>query len=329
MNQKQGAGSMREQEARPARGRFAPSPSGRLHLGNLLSFLLAWLDVRSLGGAMVLRMEDLDPERCKPEYALQLAEDLRWLGLDWDEGWDGRDPGSLYAQSNRNGYYEEAFAALEARGLIYPCYCTRAERLAVGAPHPGEREDLCGCRCPDLTREERQSLERAGRRPAYRIRVPYEEIAFCDGHFGNDIQNLKTDCGDFILRRSDGVYAYQLAVTVDDRRMGITRVVRGRDLLSSTPRQIWLHRLLGGSPPDYCHVPLLLSGDGRRLSKRERDLDMGALRKRFTPEQLTGWLAFLAGLSEIPEPVPAAELVSGFSWASVRREDIRLPSGFC
>jgi glutamyl-tRNA synthetase len=151
--------------------------------------------------------------------------------------------------------------------------------------------------------------------------VPDEVVSFLDGNWGAYQENLARDCGDFLVRRSDGVCAYQLAVTVDDGLMGITRVVRGRDLLSSTPRQIWLHRALGFPPPRYFHTPLLLASDGRRLSKRERDLDMGALRERFTPEELVGRLAALAGLQETPRPVAAMDLVKGFSWEKVQKKD--------
>lgn len=315
---------MNVSQTRPVRGRFAPSPSGRMHLGNLFSALLAWLDVRSLGGVLVLRMEDLDPDRCKREYAAQIAEDFRWLGLQWDEGWENGPSGVAYAQSSRMLYYAEAFSRLERRGLLYPCYCSRAERLAAGAPHAGEGEDSSACPCRNLTPDQRLELECRGRMPSWRITVPQETVSFQDGHYGRYSQDLSRACGDFILRRSDGVYAYQLAVTADDGLMGITRVVRGRDLLPSTPRQLWLHSLLGFEAPDYCHVPMLLAPDGRRLSKRERDLDMGALRRRFSPEELVGHLAYLAGLVTKPAYISAVELVGEFSWSKVSRADIHL-----
>ena len=304
------------------RGRFAPSPSGRMHLGNLLAALLAWLDTRSVGGVMVLRVEDLDPDRCREEYAVQVADDLSWLGLDWDEGYGKGGSHGPYRQSERGEIYAEALDKLEGQGLIYPCWCTRAQRLAASAPHPGEVRGDGACPCRALTEEERAARPAGGRPPALRAAVPDEEISFVDGNCGPYAENLIRDCGDFLVRRSDGVCAYQLAVTVDDGLMGITRVVRGRDLLSSTPRQIWLHRALGFSPPRYFHTPLLLSPDGRRLSKREKDLDMGELRKRFAPEELMGRLAALAGLLPGPVPVTAKELVAGFDWARVRKEDV-------
>ena len=298
------------------RGRFAPSPSGRMHLGNLFSGLLAWLSVRAAGGVMVLRMEDLDPDRCKEEYAAQLADDLRWLGLDWDEGYGKGGPHGPYRQSERTELYAAAFHALEHRGLIYPCFCTRAERLAASAPHRSDGQAVYSGRCRHLTEKQREELAQT-RRPAWRLEVPDREVDFLDGVQGFFAENLLRDCGDFILRRSDGVYAYQLAVVYDDGAMAINQVVRGRDLLDSTPRQLYLYGLLGLTPPEFYHVPLLVAPDGRRLSKRERDLDMGALRQRFTPAELTGLLGYWAGQLDRPEPVTPAELAGRFDWSKV------------
>lgn len=304
------------------RGRFAPSPSGRMHLGNLLAALLAWLDIRSVGGVMVLRMEDLDPDRCKEEYAAQVARDLEWLGLDWDEGYGAGGSDGPYRQSERGGIYEYHLKRLDDQGLVYPCWCTRAQRLAASAPHLGEQRGDGACPCRALNREQRQERFLMEQRPAaLRAAVPDKDICLTDGNWGFYQENLARDCGDFLVRRADGVCAYQLAVTVDDALMGITRVVRGRDLLSSTPRQIWLHESLGFTPPKYFHTPLLLAPDGRRLSKRERDMDMGVLRERYTPEELVGLLASLTGLQERPEPISTRELVADFSWEKVRRED--------
>jgi len=289
-----------------------------MHLGNLLAALLAWLDARSAGGELVLRIEDLDRQRTSPEFALQLMDDLRWLGLDWDEG--GLEPG--YMQSRRTAYYEDAFRALEEKGLIYPCYCTRSERMSATAPHRDDGAVVYSGKCSRLTPEEREALERAGRRPAWRVRCPDLDVTVEDGNCGTYTEDLAHDCGDFIVRRSDGVFAYQLAVVVDDALMGIGHVVRGRDLLCSAPRQAWLHRVLGYEPPRFFHTPLLLSPDGRRLAKRDHDLDMGALRGRYTAEELTGLLAFYAGLLDRPEKVTARELVPGFSWAKVPKNDV-------
>ena len=306
------------------RGRFAPSPSGRMHLGNLFSALLAWLSVRRAGGVMVLRMEDLDPDRCRPEYARQLADDLRWLGLDWDEGWQKGGPHGPYLQSERTERYAAAFRALEEQGLLYPCYCTRAERLAASAPHRSDGVVIYDGRCRRLSPQEREELSRT-RRPAWRVEVPEETVSFVDQIQGPFSQNLARDCGDFILRRSDGVYAYQLAVVVDDAAMGVTQVVRGSDLLDSTPRQLWLQEALGFPHPEYGHVPLLLAPDGRRLAKRDRDQELGELQSRYTAPELVGRLAHLAGL--IPEPVPItpAELLPQFSWEKLPKEDRTAP----
>ncbi len=298
-------------------GRFAPSPSGRMHLGNLFTALLVWLDVRRAGGRLWLRIEDLDPERCSWAKAEQLVDDLRWLGLDWDEG--GLQP--QFCQSRRTPLYAAAFAKLQAAGLVYPCFCSRAERLAAAAPHLGEAGPTA-CPCRDLPEVEQQRRLLAGERAAWRVRTPAETLTVQDEHLGEYAENLAADCGDFIIKRSDGVFAYQLAVVVDDAAMGVNRVVRGRDLLSSAPRQVWLHRQLGFAPPQFCHVPLLLAADGKRLAKRERSLDMGALRAACTAPELVGWLAWLAGLQAEPRPVRPQQLIESFDWRWVPQTDI-------
>ena len=304
---------------RPVVGRFAPSPSGYMHMGNLLAMLLAWLDCRSLNGEMIFRMEDLDPARSKPVFAAAMAEDLRWLGLDWDRGWPENE---TYAQSKRTAIYEDAFEALRERELVYPCWCTRSERLAaVSAPHPGEREHDGGCRCAHMTAGEREAMRLSGCRPAWKLRCPDESITVLDGHYGAFTQNPAREVGDFIVRRADGVFAYQLAVSVDDMRMGVTRVVRGRDLLSSAPRQKWLIETLGGEAPNYCHCPLLTGGAGK-LSKRLGSLSTEVLRKEKRPEEVIGELACLCGLSDRPAPISARELIPGFTWDRVQTEDI-------
>ncbi len=305
------------------KGRFAPSPSGRMHLGNLFSALLCWLSVRSQGGVMLLRMEDLDPDRCREAYAAQVARDLEWLGLDWDEGYGAGGAAGPYRQSERGELYAAAFERLRERGLLYPCYCTRSQRLAASAPHAGER--IYDGRCRNRSETERKQLDLV-RKPAWRVLVPDKVVAFTDGLQGDFRENLAQNCGDFILRRSDGVWAYQLAVTVDDGSMGVTEVVRGRDLLSSTPRQLWLLEELGLSAPSrYVHVPLLLASDGRRLSKREDDLDVEGLKKRYQPAELAGKLAFWAGILDKPEPVTPRELIPLFSWQKVKKDNIFTP----
>ena len=297
-------------------GRFAPSPSGRMHLGNLWSSLLAWLAARSAGGRVVLRLEDLDPDRCTQAWCDQVMRDYEWLGLTWDN-----EP--VY-QSRRTELYHEAFAQLEGRGLLYPCYCTRAERLAASAPHRSDGAAVYDGRCRRLSPQERDQLART-RRPAWRAAVPQEAISFDDRIQGPFAQNLARDCGDFILRRSDGVYAYQLAVVVDDGEMGVTQVVRGSDLLDSTPRQLWLQDQLGLPHPEYGHVPLLLSPSGKRLAKRDRDQELGALQERYTARELAGMLAHLAGLIPEPAPVTPEELIPLFSWEKIPKEDLFSP----
>ena len=307
------------------RGRFAPSPSGRLHLGNMLTFLLAWLDLRARGGTMVFRLEDLDPERSWEHYADLMADDLLWLGLDWDEGWR---PGSQDCrQGTRAQRYTAALDALTERGMVYDCYCSRAERLAASAPHPGEPREA-GCPCRTLSEQEVQKRLRMGRRAAKKLAVTDADIAFVDAHYGPQAAELRHGRDDFLIRRSDGVFAYQLAVTVDDGLSGVTEVVRGSDLISSTPRQIWLYRLFGFEPPHFVHIPLLCDVDGRRLSKRDEDLDLGLLRERFTPEQVIGALAFAAHLTDRAEPASVRELVQDFDWSRIPRHELCLPPMF-
>lgn len=288
-------------------GRFAPSPSGRMHLGNVFTALLAWLSVRSKGGKLLLRIEDLDPDRSKPEFIDAIYEDLHWLGLDWDE--------EMPRQSTRTAAYAQAFDRLP----VYPCYCSRNELHAASAPHASDGRVLYAGTCRDLTPEQRTAQIRV---PAWRVRVPEETVAFHDGVFGEVRQDLAGECGDFILRRSDGVYAYQLAVVCDDAAGGVTEVVRGCDLLDSTPRQIWLDRQLGFSVPWFYHVPLLVAPDGRRLSKREKDLDLDHLRQAYTPEALIGLLAYAAGLIDTRREIAPQELVPHFRWAAIRKENI-------
>ena len=302
-------------EQKTVRGRFAPSPSGRMHLGNLWSALLAWLSARSQGGEMVLRLEDLDPDRCTRAWCDQVMRDLEWLGLTWDN-----EP--VY-QSERTAVYAQAFRALEERGLIYPCYCTRAERLAASAPHRSDGQTIYDGRCSRLTEAEREALSQT-RRPAWRVKVGQGPITFCDFLYGEYKEDLKTDCGDFILRRSDGVYAYRRAGVADSAAMGVGQVVRGSDLLSSTPRQIYLQRLLGLPEPEYGHVPLLLAADGRRLAKRDRDQELGELQSRYTAPELLGRLAHLAGLIPEPAPITAQQLIPLFSWEKLPRQDLKV-----
>ena len=306
-------------------GRFAPSPSGRIHLGNLLCCLLAWLSARQKGGKVVLRIEDLDIARCKRPYAEQMIEDLCWLGLTWDEGPGVGGPDGPYYQSERTALYEQALEKLERMGLVYPCYCTRAELHAASAPHRSDGQTVYPGTCRHLTAAEREKKTRA---PATRLMVPDETWSFTDGHMGHYGENLLHECGDFLLRRSDGMFAYQLAVVVDDAAMGVTEVVRGSDLLSSTPRQLYLYDLLGLKAPEFIHFPLLLAPDGRRLSKRDADAGLDDLRFKLTAEEILGRLAYLGGFNPTAQPKTAAELLADFDWEKVPKEDIRIPEGF-
>lgn len=389
-------------------GRFAPSPTGRMHLGNVFSSLLAWLSVRSQGGKLVLRIEDLDDRARSGPWDALLMDDLRWLGLDWDEG--------PYYQTDRIDLYADAVRQLDDMGLVYPCFCTRAELHAASAPHASDGTPVYAGACRGLTAAEVAARSKA-RPPALRLKVPpvqgiassrgpFESDApeskhskteladfgnsmpreltfgdcsergvrggaalqdtadgtrggaalqgaagdvrgaaasrsaaggdagvmhFEDRTYGPQREVLAEECGDFLVRRSDGVYAYQLAVVVDDADMGVNEVVRGCDLLGSTARQMYLQDLLGYAHPSYAHVPLLVAPDGRRLSKRDRDCDMGVLREHFgTPGALLGRLAYVAGLVSSPEPRTADQLVDEFRWSAVceHRDNIAVEECF-
>ena len=307
-------------------GRFAPSPSGMLHLGNLACSLLAWLDVKSRGGRVVLRIEDLDAERCPRHFADQLERDLDWLGLGWDEGGSSGGPAGPYYQRERSNIYTEYYNQLSEQGLVYPCFCSRSQLHAASAPHASDGNVIYPGTCRGLTEDERQARAKK-KAPAWRVMVPDETLEFTDRHFGVQRQNLLRDCGDFYLRRADGVFAYQLAVVVDDALMGVTSVVRGADLLSSTPRQIYLYRLLGLPQPEFAHCPLLLAPDGRRLSKRDGDDCLENLRLRYTAPEIVGKLAYAYGLRPEPAPVRPEDLAADFDWNRVPRQDICLPAG--
>ena len=294
-------------------GRFAPTPSGRMHLGNVFAALIAWLSVRSRDGEMVLRMEDLDTQRTSAEFAETLRDDLRWLGLTWDR--------ETPAQSQRSAVYDKYFEILREKGLLYPCYCTRSQLHSVNAPHLSDGTYVYPGTCRNLTEGERAAFHRA---PAWRVVVPDRVWTVEDKIQGTYRCNLATECGDMVVRRADGVYVYQLAVTVDDGEAGITEVVRGMDLLSSAPRQMYLQELFGFPHPEYAHVPMLLAPDGRRLSKRDRDLDLGILRQRLTREELLGVLAFAAGLIDQEVSVSLNELTKEFSWKKLSGDHIFL-----
>ena len=292
-------------------GRFAPSPTGRMHLGNVFSALLSWLSARAQGGTWLLRIEDIDPQRSRHEYADMLMDDLQWLGLEWD--------GEPCWQSRRGDIYAHYLQQLTDAGLIYPCYCTRADILATQAPHESDGRVVYKGTCRNLPPGSRKGPA------ALRMKVPEEGrgiVTFTDGHYGTHTVDLTTQCGDFIVRRKDGAWAYQLAVVVDDALMGINEVVRGHDLLLSSPQQIYLAKQLGFTPPRFTHLPLLCNTAGQRLSKRDKSLDMGCLRQRFTPNQIIGLLAHAAGLQPTPDAVSSQSLVKTFSWDKVGTADI-------
>jgi len=260
-------------------------------------------------------MEDLDTQRTSGEFAEILRQDLGWLGLTYDR--------ETPPQSSRGKAYDEYFRRLEELGLVYPCYCTRSQLHSVNAPHLSDGTYVYTGTCRNLTEAERAAFSR---KPAWRVIVPDRTWSITDLVQGEYSLNLYTDCGDMVVRRADGVYVYQLAVTVDDGEAGVTEVVRGMDLLSSAPRQMYLQELFGFPHPVYGHVPMLLAPDGRRLSKRDRDLDLGELRRHVTPEKLIGTLAFAAGLIDQNVSLSARELAGEFSWEKLRGEAIYLNS---
>jgi glutamyl-tRNA synthetase len=292
-----------------------------LHLGNAWAFWLAWLEARRAGGRLALRMEDLDPARSREDHAGRIRRDLLWLGLSWDE--------EAPLQSRRGPAYEAALAELEARGLTYPCFCTRRElRALAGAPQVGDAGAPYSGACRYMAPERRAALAAAGRARAVRLACPPDRVwSFRDRAAGPRSLTLAECGGDFALRRSDGVFAYQLAVVADDRDQGVTSVVRGRDLLVSTPRQLYLFELLGARAPAYAHAPLILDHQGQRLAKRHAALSLAALREAgVRPEDIFGLLARLSGLIDRPGPLAPAELAETFAWDRLRLpEDLKLP----
>ena len=303
------------------KGRFAPSPSGRMHLGNAYTALLSWLLAKKAGGAWILRIEDLDRQRCKRAFAEQLLDDLRWLGLAWDEGPAGADD-AAFCQSARDARYARSLDALREQGLLYDCFCRRADLLAATAPHTSDGTPVYAGTCRRLTDAQRAGFVRAGRVPAQRVAVPAKESVFCDGHFGEQRCDLARDCGDFVVRRADGTFAYQLAVVTDDALMGVTQVARGADLLAATHQQLFLYEALGYAPPQFFHLPLLVSADGRRFSKRDKDRDLGSLRERHTAQDIIGLIMWLCGFSPRREAMSLREALDAFDAERLPRADI-------
>ena len=291
-----------------------------MHLGNILAALLSWLSVRQQGGAWRVRIEDLDPQRSRLEYAAQILRDLEWLGLTWDD--------EVLYQSQRTEIYQHYLNQLSDR--TYPCTCTRNEILAAQAPHESDGRIVYPGTCrPRQSAVSDQQSAISDRKAAIRLIVPDEVIEYEDKVYGRQAVNLATHCGDFILRRSDGVFAYQLAVVVDDALSGVTEVVRGRDLLLSAAQQLYLYRLLGFEPPKYCHHPLLVNEQGQRLCKRDKSLALSAMRQTHSAQEIIGLLSHSIGLTPTPEPITPEQLVPLFKWTNIPKNDVTMHSIEC
>lgn len=293
----------------PVVGRFAPSPTGRMHAGNIYAALVSWLMAKSQGGSIVLRIEDLDRERSKPQFIDAVQRDFESLGLTWDAG--------PYYQHDRDDAYRTAFEELQKQGRIYPCFCSRADLHVASAPHHGEKFIYPGT-CKDLSPKEREAKSRT-KHPAYRLSVDDVTLEINDAIQGRYRQNLAYECGDFLVRRSDSAFAYQLAVVVDDATQGVNLVVRGVDLLCSTPQQVFLQRLLGLPHPGYAHIPLLVSEQNRRLSKRDHDASLEELFLRYgSPAGVIGHIAYISGLAETDEPMMPEDILRHFNNADIQ-----------
>lgn len=294
----------------PYVGRLAPSPTGALHLGNVRTFMIAYLRARALGGKLIFRMEDLDHPKDKPGAAKAAVEDLKWLGFEWDEE---------YVQSERKAIYREALDRLIAKGLVYPCVCTRKDvESAQSAPHAGEQLHYPGT-CRDRFATWEEALAFAGRTPCWRFRVaPGTRVRFHDVFAGEFAEDVSATLGDFPLARDEGGAGYTLACTVDDLLMGVTEVIRGDDLLAATPAQILIAEALGRTAPTFCHVPLVVGPDGRRLAKRHGDTRISTFREQGrSPEEILGLLAVSCGWAVPGEKVSLSELIHRFSLATI------------
>ncbi|WP_165244449.1 tRNA glutamyl-Q(34) synthetase GluQRS [Paludisphaera soli] len=303
------------QDRRPGAGRLAPSPTGGLHVGHARTFLLAWLAARRAGGPVILRIEDLDASRVRPEAADAALVDLRWLGLDWDEGPDHGGPRGPYVQSERRALYDEALDRLKADERVYPCTCTRADvERAAAAPHAEDEGPTYPGACAGRSAADAPAL---GDRPfAWRFRVPAGPVAWDDLHLGRREVDPARLGGDFLVGRNGIGPGYQLAVVVDDALMGVDQVVRGDDLVPSTPRQILLYRALGWTPPDFAHVPLVVGPDGRRLAKRDGSIKLATLRERgVDPRLLIGTLAQSCGWTTSDEPSSPSDWIGALDLA--------------
>lgn len=300
---------------RPLIGRLAPSPTGAQHIGNARTYLLAWLSVRSRGGRLILRMEDIDSPRIKPATAQQAIDDLRWLGLDWDEGPDVGGPNEPYVQTERVEHFLAALAQLKSAEQVYPCTCTRMDvAAAASAPHVGQEGPRYPGTCSLRRVADAPELTRKGQPFVWRSRTSAVRHELRDLAAGTRACNVHEELGDFVVFKSDGSPAYQLAVVVDDLAMGVTEVLRGDDLLPSAFRQLELYRFFNSPSPTFAHVPLVIGEDGRRLAKRHGDTRLSLLREKNVPaERLVGLLAWSTGLRSTKHPITPRELLADFS----------------
>lgn len=286
---------------------------------------MSYASAKSQGGKWILRIEDLDRQRCRPEFSSQIVDDLLWLGLQPDEGPGAASDGGHgpYYQSLRDDIYSRAFDTLHSQGLTYECFCRRQDLTAASAPHASDGHTIYARTCLNLSETLKAEL-RLSRNPAWRLKLPDEVSSFVDGHYGTHSANLATDRGDFILRRSDGNFAYQLAVVTDDALMGVNEVVRGRDLLPASHEQSFLLHALGHDAPRYCHFPLLLSPDGARLSKRDRSLAMDKIREKLKPDELIGLMAWVVKIQNHWSPMSLDAFVTAFNWDLIPKDDITI-----
>ncbi len=286
---------------------------------------MSYASAKSQGGKWILRIEDLDRQRCRPEFSSQIVDDLLWLGLQPDEGPGAASDGGHgpYYQSLRDDIYSRAFDTLRSQGLTYECFCRRQDLTAASAPHASDGHTIYARTCLNLSETQKAEL-RLSRNPAWRLKLPDEVSSFVDGHYGTHSANLATDRGDFILRRSDGNFAYQLAVVTDDALMGVNEVVRGRDLLPASHEQSFLLHALGHDAPRYCHFPLLLSPDGARLSKRDRSLAMDKIREKLKPDELIGLMAWVVKIQNHWSPMSLDAFVTAFNWDLIPKDDITI-----
>ena len=306
------------------RGRYAPSPTGHLHLGNARTALLAYWQTRAQNGQFIMRAEDLDSQRSRPEFIRANLEELRWLGLSWDEGPDTGGPYAPYRQSERFRLYEAALETLQASGHLFTCYLSRKDLQGVAsAPHGAG--SVYGAAQRKLNEQVKPQKQQGGKAPSLRFLVKPQTLSFDDKVSGNVTLNPAHDIGDFVVRRADGEWAYQLAVVVDDIAMNITHVLRGDDLLPSTGAQLLLYEALRAEPPVFAHVPLLLEVDGSRLAKRKGSLTLTALKKaNVKPERVVGLLAFTLGLTEDLVEARADDFTEAFDLSLICKEPFRL-----